>query len=51
MKRDARILIVDDESNITGALELILSEEGYEIKTASSVAQASGLLREFIFPS
>jgi len=49
MKRDARILIVDDESNITGALELILSEEGYEIKTASSVAQASGLLREFIF--
>ncbi len=49
MKRDARILIVDDESNITGALESILSDEGYEIKTASSVAQASGLLREFIF--
>lgn len=49
MKRDARILIVDDESNITGALELILSEEGYEIKTASSVAQAIELLREHIF--
>ncbi|MGA9773518.1 MAG: sigma-54 dependent transcriptional regulator [Blastocatellia bacterium] len=49
MKQDARILIVDDESNITGALELILSEAGYEIKTASSVAQAITLLREFIF--
>ncbi|HKS41447.1 MAG TPA: sigma-54 dependent transcriptional regulator [Blastocatellia bacterium] len=49
MKRDARILIVDDESNITGALELILSEEGYEIKTASSFAQAVEHLREFIF--
>ena len=49
MKRDARILIVDDESNITGALEVILSEEGYKIKTASSVAQATGHLRESIF--
>ncbi len=49
MKRDARILIVDDESSITGALELILSEEGYETKIASSVAQAVEHLREFIF--
>ena len=39
-----RILVVDDESSITGALELILGERGYQVKTASTVAEALELL-------
>ena len=35
-----RILVVDDEQSITGALELVLADEGYEVKTAGSVAEA-----------
>ena len=45
MKQDARILIVDDESSITGALEIILGEQGYKVKTASAVSEATVLLR------
>lgn len=41
-----RILVVDDESSITGALELILGERGYQIKTASTVAEALELLAQ-----
>jgi DNA-binding NtrC family response regulator len=40
MNQPARILIVDDESSITGALEIILGEQGYNISTAESVANA-----------
>ncbi len=39
-----RILVVDDESSITGALELILGERGYQVETAGSVAEAVELL-------
>lgn len=39
-----RILVVDDESSVTGALELILSERGYQVKTASAVTEAEELL-------
>jgi len=39
-----RILVVDDESSITGALDLILGERGYQVKTAASVAEAVELL-------
>ena len=39
-----RILVVDDESSITGALELILGERGYQVETAASVAEAVELL-------
>jgi DNA-binding NtrC family response regulator len=46
MKQAARILIVDDESSITGALEIILGEQGYKIKTASTVSEAAELLRD-----
>lgn len=35
-----RILVVDDESSITGALELILGERGYQVETAGSAAEA-----------
>lgn len=35
-----RILIVDDEVSINGALEMILSEEGHAVRTAMNVAEA-----------
>jgi DNA-binding NtrC family response regulator len=41
-----RVLVVDDEKSITGALELVLGDEGYEVKTAGSVAEAVARLRE-----
>ena len=42
MNRSAfRILVIDDESSITGALEVILGEQGYDVKTASSMAEAA----------
>ena len=44
--RRQRILVVDDEDGITGALELILGEGGYEVRTAGSVAQAGARLGE-----
>jgi DNA-binding NtrC family response regulator len=40
-----RILVVDDEASITSALELILGERGYEVKTAKNVGEATALLR------
>ena len=42
----ARILVVDDEPNIRELLEEILSEEGYEVTTASDAAHARAALRE-----
>lgn len=44
--RRQRILVVDDEGSITGALALILGEGGYEVRTAGSVAEAGTLLLE-----
>ncbi|HEX8117845.1 MAG TPA: sigma-54 dependent transcriptional regulator, partial [Pyrinomonadaceae bacterium] len=44
--RRQRILVVDDEDGITGALELILGEGGYEVRTAGSAAQAATRLGE-----
>ena len=44
--RRKRLLVVDDEAGITGALELILGEGGYEVSAAGSVAQAVALLSE-----
>jgi len=38
--KTARILIVDDESNIRELLNEILSEEGYEVVTADNAAAA-----------
>ncbi len=40
--KNARILIVDDESNIRELLEEILSEEGYEVATAEDADSARG---------
>ncbi|MBV9927004.1 MAG: sigma-54-dependent Fis family transcriptional regulator [Acidobacteria bacterium] len=44
--RRQRILVVDDEDGITGALELILGEGGYEVRTAGSGAEAARRLGE-----
>jgi len=32
------VLVVDDEASITGAIEIILTDEGHEVKTAGSAA-------------
>jgi DNA-binding NtrC family response regulator len=39
-----RILLVDDETSVTGALELIFGEQGYTVKTAQTVTEAADLL-------
>jgi DNA-binding NtrC family response regulator len=41
-----KILVVDDEPSVTGSLELILSAAGYEVLTAHSVTDATGVLKE-----
>ncbi|HWS54118.1 MAG TPA: sigma-54 dependent transcriptional regulator [Pyrinomonadaceae bacterium] len=40
----SRILVVDDEASIAGALELILAERGHEVSAAASVGGALSLL-------
>jgi len=40
----ARILVVDDENTITGALELLLCEHDYDVNTASTAKEAEALL-------
>jgi two-component system response regulator HydG len=42
--RRQRVLVVDDERSITGALALILGEGGYDVSAAGSVAEAGALL-------
>ena len=44
-----RILIVDDEENLTLGYSKCLSKVGYEVKTASSGEEALDLIREEIF--
>lgn len=41
-----RILVVDDERSIAGALEIILRESGYEVLTANSVFEATTILSD-----
>jgi CheY-like chemotaxis protein len=42
-----RILIVDDERNVLKALDEILRDEGYEVRTASSGPEALKLAADF----
>ena len=39
-----KILVVDDEPSITGSLELILTEAGYQVLTAHSFGDATNIL-------
>jgi DNA-binding NtrC family response regulator len=39
-----RILVVDDETSVTGALEIIFGEQGYTVKTAQTVTEAIAFL-------
>jgi DNA-binding NtrC family response regulator len=41
-----KILVVDDESSVTGALELILGDRGHQVRTASAVGEALELLED-----
>ena len=41
-----RILLVDDERSATRALDLILSEAGFEVLTAESFAESIKILRD-----
>jgi DNA-binding NtrC family response regulator len=44
MRAANRILVVDDETSVTSALAIILGDEGYDIRTAKTVAEAARLL-------
>jgi DNA-binding NtrC family response regulator len=46
MPQASRILVVDDEASVTGALELILGERGHEVKTANSAGEAAEALKD-----
>jgi DNA-binding NtrC family response regulator len=43
-QQTSRILVVDDESSVTGALKLILGERGHEVESAGSIGEASEAL-------
>jgi len=44
-----RILVVDDEQDVTDLLDDLLSGAGYEVQTAGSASAALDLIRETIF--
>jgi DNA-binding response OmpR family regulator len=39
-----RILVVDDEKTVTDSLRLILTDAGFEVLTAASVAEANAII-------
>jgi DNA-binding NtrC family response regulator len=47
--RRHRVLVVDDETSVTGALEMILSEPGYYVRTAGSAKAALVQLKDHSF--
>ena len=49
MKPGGRILVVDDERSVTDAFEMILSDQGHDVKTADTVAEAMKLFPEQLF--
>lgn len=49
MKSRVRILTVDDDMDVLRNLALMLSLEGYHVRTASSGAEAVSLLQEYHF--
>ncbi|MCK7514174.1 MAG: response regulator [Desulfobacterales bacterium] len=49
-KQDLQVLVVDDDESLVGVLSLLLGEEGYQVKTASSGEEALELFRMDRFP-
>lgn len=47
--RKAHLLIVEDNIDIRETLELVLSEQGYDVSTASDQSQAFALLEAQVF--
>ncbi len=47
--RETSILVIDDEESITDALQFVLADQGYHVKTASTVDQAQKLLANDLF--
>jgi DNA-binding NtrC family response regulator len=45
-RRPKKILVVDDEPSVTGSLELILTENGFEVLTANSFAASTAILNQ-----
>ena len=45
----AHILVVDDEDTTTSALELLLRDEGYEVRSALTARDAKSLLEHYLF--
>lgn len=45
----SRILVVDDERIVAGAIETILTESGYEVVTAASAVEATEVLKNRMF--
>src|ERR1043165_3587864 len=41
-----KILVVDDEPSVTGSMELILSEAGYEVRIGQTFSEATKILSE-----
>jgi DNA-binding NtrC family response regulator len=49
MRSRAKILVVDDEPSITGAMEVILADRGYDLKTAGTARQCRDALDKNCF--
>ncbi len=49
LKREEKILVVDDEPSITDGLRLLLGAEGYEVDTASSLSAARAVIGQKSF--
>jgi two-component system response regulator PilR (NtrC family) len=49
MAPDTRILVVDDERLIRMSLRMVLKDEGYQVDTAATVAEALDMLDRFAY--
>lgn len=49
MTGNNRILVVDDEASVTGAIQAILSDRGFYVSTASTVCEATQLMKHAPF--
>lgn len=46
LKREEKILVVDDEPSITDGLRLLLGAEGYQVQAASNLGEAKAFIRQ-----